>query len=128
MTGRDFPESPEAAHWRVVLSSVSLIFAIIATIAFALRAYASRLVSSKLRIEDVLMGIAVILMWADTAAALMSTLLLLPGQILLSSANTINRGLQWHRRSIYTITTLSSPSTSTCTYRSLLSLPTLRRV
>jgi hypothetical protein len=66
----DFTE--EAEGWRRTLPAVSLTFGIAASIIFAVRAYASRLFSCKLQLEDILMGVAVTLMWGTIAAALTS--------------------------------------------------------
>jgi len=72
---RDFPESAEAAAWRELLAGVSIAFGSIATIAFLLRVIASRVVvSAKGRVDDVLMGCAVLLMWGDVTAVLLSPL------------------------------------------------------
>ncbi|GJN84095.1 hypothetical protein PLIIFM63780_007648 [Purpureocillium lilacinum] len=69
---RDFPESAEAAAWRELLAGVSIAFGSIATIAFLLRVIASRVVvSAKVRLDDVLMGCAVLLMWGDVTAVLL---------------------------------------------------------
>lgn len=62
----------EAEYWKNVLAGVSLTFAIIPTIAWCMRLYASHMVSNKIRADDILMGCAVLLMWGDTAAVLMS--------------------------------------------------------
>ena len=61
-----------AQHWKTVLTAVSLTFAILPTIVFCMRAYASHIVSHKIRADDILMGCAVVLMWGNTAAVLMS--------------------------------------------------------
>ncbi|UNI18200.1 hypothetical protein JDV02_004482 [Purpureocillium takamizusanense] len=68
---RDFPESAEAAEWRQLLAGVSIGFGSFATIAFLMRVFASRMVSAKVRLDDVLMGCAVLLMWGDVAAVLL---------------------------------------------------------
>ncbi|PNY26860.1 Uncharacterized protein TCAP_03222 [Tolypocladium capitatum] len=70
--GEDYPELPEAVYWRQMLGGFSIAFFIISTIAFALRIYASRMVSSSIRVDDVLMGCAVLVMWGDTAGVWLS--------------------------------------------------------
>ncbi|KAF1736535.1 hypothetical protein CRV24_002141 [Beauveria bassiana] len=65
------PHSPVEERWRSTLSAVSLTFGILASAVFALRVYASRSASCKMRAEDVLMGISVVLMWGTVASVLM---------------------------------------------------------
>lgn len=69
-------ERPEwadyADYWKNTLAGVSLTFAILPTIMFGLRVYASRMVSRKVRADDILMGVALILMWGNTASVLLS--------------------------------------------------------
>lgn len=70
--GRDFPESEEAAYWRRVNTAVPLTFAILATIAYALRVYATLVIARRVRVEDFFMGCAVLLMIGNTASVLLS--------------------------------------------------------
>lgn len=70
---RDFPESEEAAYWRRVNTAVPLTFAILATIAYLLRVYATVVIARRVRVEDFFMGFAVLLMFGNTAAVLLST-------------------------------------------------------
>lgn len=72
MSDRDFDESPEAARWRVLLTTVSLACGGLATLAVLLRLYACRKTGISIRSEDNLMVIAVVLMWGSTAGALLS--------------------------------------------------------
>ncbi|KAM3513028.1 hypothetical protein MY11210_003333 [Beauveria gryllotalpidicola] len=65
------PHSPVEQRWRLTLPAVSLTFGILASIVFALRVYASKFASCKMRAEDVLMGISVVLMWGTVASVLM---------------------------------------------------------
>ncbi|PQK11225.1 hypothetical protein BB8028_0002g15430 [Beauveria bassiana] len=67
----EMPHSPVEQRWRSTLSAVSLTFGILASAVFALRVYASRSASCKMRAEDVLMGISVVLMWGTVASVLM---------------------------------------------------------
>ncbi|OAQ60318.1 hypothetical protein VFPPC_10736 [Pochonia chlamydosporia 170] len=69
--GRDFPESEEAAYWRRVNTAVPLTFAILATIAYALRVYATLVIARRVRVEDFFMGCAVLLMIGNTASVLL---------------------------------------------------------
>jgi hypothetical protein len=70
-------QEPEWAHfaefWKNTLAGVSITFAILPTIMFCLRVYASHLVSSRVRADDILMGVAVLLMWGNTASVLLSS-------------------------------------------------------
>ncbi len=68
----EIPPLAAAGEWKTILPAVSLTFGIIASITFALRAYASRLFSCKIPVEDILMCAAVALMWGTIAAALTS--------------------------------------------------------
>lgn len=61
-----------AGDWRTILPAVSLTFGVCASVAFAFRAYASRVFSRKIPAEDILMCAAVALMWGTIAAALTS--------------------------------------------------------
>lgn len=61
-----------AEFWKNTLAGVSLTFAIIPTIVYGLRVYASRMVSNKVRADDILMGVAVVLMWGNTASVCLS--------------------------------------------------------
>ncbi|KAJ6790021.1 hypothetical protein PWT90_06746 [Aphanocladium album] len=67
----EMPDSPVAERWRLTLPAVSLTFGILASGIFALRVYASRFSSCKIRAEDVLMGISVVLMWGTVASVLL---------------------------------------------------------
>lgn len=68
----EMPDSPVAERWRVLLPAVSLTFGILASAIFALRIYASKSPACKIRAEDVLMGISVVLMWGTVASVLLS--------------------------------------------------------
>lgn len=68
----EMPHSSVEQRWRSTLPAVSLTFGILASAVFALRVYASRFASCKMRAEDVLMGISVVLMWGTVASVLMS--------------------------------------------------------
>ncbi len=70
----EMPDSPVAERWRALLPAVSLAFGILASAVFALRVYASRFASCKIRAEDMLMGISVVLMWGTVASVLLSKL------------------------------------------------------
>ncbi|KAM3445778.1 hypothetical protein NHJ13734_000231 [Beauveria thailandica] len=67
----DMSHSLAEQRWRLTLPAVSLTFGILASAVFALRVYASRFASRKMRAEDVLMGISVVLMWGTVASVLM---------------------------------------------------------
>ncbi|KAJ3482917.1 hypothetical protein NLG97_g7440 [Lecanicillium saksenae] len=67
----EMPDSPVAERWRRILPAVSLTFGILASAVFALRVYASRFSSCKIRAEDILMGISVVLMWGTVASVLL---------------------------------------------------------
>lgn len=69
---RDFDEPDEAAAWRRLLVGVSIAFGAVSTAVFLLRMLASRMVLARVRVDDVLMGCAVVLMWGDVAAVLLS--------------------------------------------------------
>lgn len=69
---RDFPESEEAAYWRRVNTAVPLTFAALATVAYALRVYATLVLARRVRVEDFFMGCAVLLMIGNTASVLLS--------------------------------------------------------
>ncbi|KAJ6789518.1 hypothetical protein PWT90_03099 [Aphanocladium album] len=60
-----------ARYWKLTLSAASLTFAILATIFYLLRVYASRLSRRLVRPDDIFMGLAVVFMWAETAAVLL---------------------------------------------------------
>ncbi|KJK76089.1 hypothetical protein H634G_08495 [Metarhizium anisopliae BRIP 53293] len=68
---RDFPESEEAAYWRRVNTAVPLTFAALATVAYALRVYATLVLARRVRVEDFFMGCAVLLMIGNTASVLL---------------------------------------------------------
>lgn len=68
----EMPDSPTELRWRMTLPAVSLTFGILASAVFVLRVYASRFASCKIRAEDVLMGISVVLMWGTVASVLLS--------------------------------------------------------
>lgn len=70
----EMPDSPIAERWRALLPAVSLTFGILASAVFALRVYASRFASCKIRAEEMLMGISVVLMWGTVASVLLSKL------------------------------------------------------
>lgn len=61
-----------ARYWKTTLLATSLTFAILATIFYALRVYASSKSQRIVRPDDIFMGLAVVLMWAETAAVLLS--------------------------------------------------------
>ncbi len=63
-----------ARYWKTTLLATSLTFAILATIFYALRVYASRKSRRIVRPDDIFMGLAVVFMWAETAAVLLSEL------------------------------------------------------
>ncbi|KAK2616208.1 hypothetical protein QQS21_000840 [Conoideocrella luteorostrata] len=67
---RDFPESDDAALWRRVNTAVPLTFGIIATVAYTMRLYATVMIVRRVRVEDYLMGLAVLLMIGNTASVL----------------------------------------------------------
>ncbi len=54
---------PAGTHWRKVLIVVPIVGTAVATIIYALRLYARHMVTQKLRVEDVLMGIGLIFTW-----------------------------------------------------------------
>ncbi|KAJ4152868.1 hypothetical protein LMH87_009388 [Akanthomyces muscarius] len=60
-----------ARYWKTTLLATSLTFAILATIFYALRVYASRKSRRIVRPDDIFMGLAVVFMWAETAAVLL---------------------------------------------------------
>ncbi|OAA69515.1 integral membrane protein [Cordyceps fumosorosea ARSEF 2679] len=70
-TPTEMPHSPVEEHWRTTLPAVSLTFGILASAVFVLRVFAARFTSCKLRAEDVLMGVGVVLMWGTVASVLM---------------------------------------------------------
>lgn len=74
MDGDDQPLwwAGRARYWKLTLTSTALTFAILATLLFALRVYASKRARRHLRPHDVFMGLAVVFMWAETAAVLLS--------------------------------------------------------
>lgn len=61
-----------ARYWKTTLLATSLAFAILATIFYLLRVYASRLARRRVRPDDIFMGFAVAFMWAETASVLLS--------------------------------------------------------
>ena len=61
-----------AEYWKDTLAGVSLTFAILPTIVFCMRVYASHMISHRYRADDILMGCAVVLMWGNTASVLLS--------------------------------------------------------
>lgn len=63
-----------ARYWKTTLSAASLTFAILATTVYLLRVYASRVARRLVRPDDIFMGLAVVFMWAETAAVLLSML------------------------------------------------------
>ncbi|OAR02217.1 hypothetical protein LLEC1_05051 [Akanthomyces lecanii] len=67
----EMPDSPVAERWRALLPAVSLAFGILASAVFVLRVYASRFASCKIRAEDMLMGVSVVLMWGTVASVLL---------------------------------------------------------
>lgn len=71
-TATEMPDSPVELRWRLTLPAVSLTFGILASTIFALRIYASRFAACKIRAEDVLMGVGVVLMWGTVASVLLS--------------------------------------------------------
>lgn len=68
------PDLPDAEHWRTTLSAVSLTFGILASAVFVLRVCVARCSSCKIRAEDVIMGVGVVLMWGTIASVLLSEL------------------------------------------------------
>ncbi|ATY59049.1 integral membrane [Cordyceps militaris] len=65
------PDLPDAEHWRTTLSAVSLTFGILASAVFVLRVCVARCSSCKIRAEDVIMGVGVVLMWGTIASVLL---------------------------------------------------------
>lgn len=60
-------------YWKTVSTVVVLVFAGLATLAYALRMYAVRISSGKFKIEDYLMGIGLLLSYGATVATVVST-------------------------------------------------------
>lgn len=62
-----------AAYWKLTLAATAIPFAILPTVAYALRVYAShRVARGRVRADEVIMGFAVVFMWAETASVLLS--------------------------------------------------------
>ena len=61
-------------YWKTVSVVVVLVFAGLATIAYALRMYAARISSGRFKVEDYLMGIGLLLSYGATVATILSTL------------------------------------------------------
>jgi len=60
-------------YWKTVSVVVVLIFAGLATLAYALRMYAVGISSGKFKVEDYLMGIGLLLSYGATVATVLST-------------------------------------------------------
>lgn len=54
-------------HWRRVLIIVPIVGTGVATVIYGLRLYARHMVTQKLRIEDLIMGLGVICTWGVAA-------------------------------------------------------------
>lgn len=71
MTQPDILQSPEAIFWRNALLIVCFGAGGLATFAVMLRIYACRAYAGKIRAEDTLMIVSVLMMWGSTAGALL---------------------------------------------------------
>lgn len=60
-------------YWKTVSVVVVLVFAVLATLTYALRIYAVRISSGKFKVEDYLMGIGLLLSYGATVATILST-------------------------------------------------------
>lgn len=60
-------------YWKTVSTVVVLVFAGLATLAYALRMYAMRISLGKVKVEDILMGIGLLLSYGATVATVLST-------------------------------------------------------
>lgn len=92
----EMPDSEVEEQWRMTLPAVSLTFGILASAFFALRVYTSRIASRKIRAEDLLMGISVVLMWGTVASVLLSTSVWCRSCYAAGVANFLNRSIQWY--------------------------------
>jgi hypothetical protein len=72
-------------YWKTVSVVVVLVFAGLATLAYALRMYAARISSGKFKVEDYLMGIGLLLSYGATVATILSTFGMSPTATLASS-------------------------------------------
>ena len=62
----------DPAYWKRTIVAVSLTFGILATIIYLLRVYATRRVSRRVTLDEVIMGCAVLVMWAHETCVLIS--------------------------------------------------------
>ena len=60
-------------YWKTVTNVVVLVFAGLATVAYALRMYAVRISSGKAKVDDYFMGIGLLLSYGATVATVLST-------------------------------------------------------
>ena len=65
-------ETPTSLYWRRTFLGLSLTFGVLATLLYVFRLYASARVARVLRVDDFIMGLAILLMWGEEVGVFMS--------------------------------------------------------